>query len=256
MKNFAFCTLTYGEKYISQGDSLINQLNGMGYHVFVLTNDMDHYTPSDLLTPIKYEKEYFSFHEKRIVVRECLKHYETAIFLDADVHIQDTDNLDIFQDIDPGVHIFANFGNIGLTFLNDDLSICEVKGRRNTKYGNEGKEILDRLGYRYTRIYDNHHEGYLEHFLEGRWIVKKDGGTEEKFLEIWDSLVDFCEQMDIKMNYLDTIGSGEGSVMSIAAYNSGIKIHSVSRMVGFVIRHFISNYVEKVNNIKPWNMAG
>ena len=79
---------------------------------------------------------------------------------------------------------------------------------------------------------------------------------EKKFFEIWESLVDFCEGMDIKMNYLDTIGAGEGSVMSISAYNSGIKVHSVSNLVGFITKHFISNYVEKVNNIKPWNIAG
>lgn len=256
MRNFAFCTLTYGEKYLTFGDSLINQLNGMGYHVFVLTNNMEHYTPNNLLTPVEYKKEYFSFHEKRIVMQECLKHYDTAIFLDADVHIQNIDNLDIFQDIEPGIHIFSNFGTIGLTFLNDDLSICEVKGRRNTKYGKEGLELLNKLGYSYTRIFDKTIEGYLEHFLEGRWVVKKDDGKEERFFEIWESLVDFCEGVDIKMNYLDTIGAGEGSVMSIAAYNSGIKVHSVSRLVGFINQHFISNYIEKVNNIKPWNIAG
>ena len=256
MKNFAFCTLTYGEKYVNFGDSLIGQLNGMGYHVFVLTNDMNHYTPSELLTPIEYKKEYFSFHEKRVIVQECLKHYDTAIFLDADVHIKDIDNLDKFQDIEPGLHIFSNFGTVELTFLNDDLSICEIKGRRNTKYGKEGLELLNKHGYTYKRIFDKTVEGYLEHFLEGRWIVKKDDGKEKRFFEIWESLVDFCEGMDIKMNYLDTIGAGEGSVMSIAAYNSGIKVHSVSNLVGFITKHFISNYVEKVNNIKPWNIAG
>lgn len=256
MRNFAFCTLTYGEKYLTFGDSLINQLNGMGYHVFVLTNNMEHYTPNNLLTPVEYKKEYFSFHEKRIVMQECLKHYDTAIFLDADVHIQNIDNLDIFQDIEPGIHIFSNFGTIGLTFLNDDLSICEVEGRRNTKYGKEGLELLNKLGYSYKRIFDKTIEGYLEHFLEGRWVVKKDDGKEERFFEIWESLVDFCEGVDIKMNYLDTIGAGEGSVMSIAAYNSGIKVHSVSKLVGFINQHFISNYIEKVNKIKPWNIAG
>lgn len=256
MRNFAFCTLTYGEKYVNFGDSLINQLNGMGYHVFVMTNQMDHYTQSELLTPIEYKKEYFSFHEKRVVMQECLKHYDTAIFLDADVHIQNINNLDIFQDIEPGIHIFSNFGTIGLTFLNDDLSICQSEGYRNTKYGKEGLELLNKLGYKYTRIFDKTVEGYLEHFLEGRWIVKKDNDKEKRFFEIWDSLVDFCEEIDIKLKYVDTIGAGEGSVMSIAAYNSGITVHSVSRLVGFITSHFISNYVEKVNNIKPWNIAG
>lgn len=256
MKNFAFCTITYGDKYIGFGNSLIKQINDMGYHIFVLTNNISHYAQTEILTPIQYEKEYFSFHEKRIVMQECLKHYETAIFLDADVHIQGVDNLDIFQDIDPGLHIFANFGDISLTFLNDDISVCNIKGNRNTKYGKEGLDILNRLGYKYEKIFHEKSKGYLEHFLEGRWIVKKDNGNEIKFFEIWDSLVDFCEEIDIKLNYMDSIGAGEGAIMSIAAYNSGIKLHSVSNLVGFINRHFISNYVEKINKTKPWNIAG
>lgn len=256
MKNFAFCTLTYGDKYVKYGDTLIHQLNDRGYHVFVLTDNPDHYTENELLTVIKYKKDYFSFHEKRVVVRECLKHYETAIFLDADVFIKDIDNLDIFENIDVGLHIFANFGNIGLTFLNNDITECETKGNRNTKYGNEGKELLHKLNYEYEKIYDGKVKGYLEHFLEGRWILKKDNGNEIKFLEIWDSLVDFCEKKDIELKYFDTIGAGEGAVMSISSYNSGIKTHSVSTLVSFINKHFISNYEEKLNNIKPWDIAG
>ena len=255
MKNFAFCTLTYGEKYIRFGDSLIKQLNDMGYHVFVLTNDINHYTSSELLTTIEYKKEYFSFHEKRVVMQECLKHYETAIFLDADVYIKDIDNLDIFETVEPGLHIFANFGHIGHTFLNDDISMCGGKGLRNTKYGKKGLELLNKLGYQSERLLHDNLVWY-EHFLEGRWMIKKDNGKENRFFEIWDSLVDFCEQTDIELGYVDSIGAGEGSVMSISAYNSGIKVHSVSNLVGFIIQHFISNYEEKVNNIKPWNIAG
>lgn len=255
MKNFAFCTLTYGEKYIKFGDSLIKQLNDMGYHVFVLTDNVNHYSPSDLLTPIEYKKEYFSFHEKRVVVQECLKHYETAIFLDADVYIKDTDNLDIFETVEPGLHIFANFGHIGHTFLNDDITKCGGKGLRNTKYGKKGLELLNKLDYQYERLLHDNLVWY-EHFLEGRWMIKRDDGKEDRFFEIWDSLVDFCEQMDIELGYTDSIGAGEGSVMSISAYNSGIRVHSVSNLVGYIIKHFISNYEEKVNNIKPWNIAG
>lgn len=256
MKNFAFCTLTYGEKYINFGDSLIKQLNDMGYHIFVLTNKIEHYNSTELLTPLKYEKNYFSFHEKRTVVKECLKQYETAIFLDADVYIQNIDNLDIFQDVSEGIHIFSNFGTVETTFLNTDITPCSVKGLRNTKYGNKGLEFLNKFNYKFKKLYNGSHEGYLEHFLEGRWLIKKDNNLENKFFEIWDNLSKFCEEIDIELNYLETIGAGEGSIMSIAAHNSGIKVHSISNLTTFVHNHFISNYVEKVNNIKPWNIAG
>lgn len=255
MKNFAFCTLTFGEKYVNLGDSLIKQLNDMGYHIFVLTNDMDHYVQTDLLTPIQYKKNYFSFHEKRIIVQECLKYYETAIFLDADVYIKDIQNLDVFSNIEPGLHIFACLGTIYNTFLSDDMARCERKGARNTKYGPRGIELLDKLGYQTKRIIHGELD-YYEHFLEGRWMIRKDNDKEKRFFEIWDSLVDFCEQIDIELKYVDDIGAGEGGVMAISAYNSGIKVHSVSHYTGFIITHFISNYSEKVNNTKPWNIPG
>jgi hypothetical protein len=255
MKDFAFCTLTYGDKYLEFGDSLIKQINDLGYHIFVLTNVPKHYTESNLLTVVEYQKPYFSFHEKRIVMKECLKNYDSAIFLDADVFIKDVDNLDDFKDMSPGFHTFANMGNLMNTFLNDDLSPCVAEGRRNTKYGKQGLELLEKLGYRYKRIFHQINEGYLEHFLEGRWAIKKDG-HEDRFFEIWDSLVDLCERIDIELGFTSSIGAGEGAVMSIAAYNSGMDVHSVSPLVSFINKHFISNYVEKMNNLKPWNIAG
>lgn len=257
MSNFAFCTLTYGEKYVTFGDSLIKQLNDMGYHIFVMTDTPEHYTQNELLTVVGYTKSYFSFHEKRVVMRECLKHYDTAIFLDADVFIQGVDNLDFLSDINPGLHIFATFGNIGLTYCSDDISICEVPGRRNTKYGKEGLDFAKKNEYKLKKVY---HEGfpedYIEHYLEGRWIIKKDNGTEDKFFEIWDNLSVFTEDFDIRYNYLETIGSGEGSVMSIACYNSGIKYKGISSLVTQINKIFISNYREKLDGTKPWNIAG
>jgi hypothetical protein len=257
MSNFAFCTLTYGEKYLKLGDHLIQQLNDMGYHIFVLTDSPDYYTPNDLLTVIPYTKPYFSFHEKRVVMRECLKNYETAFFLDADVHIEGVDNLNFLNDIESGLHIFATFGNIGLTYCSDDISKTEDPNKRNTKYGEKGLEFAKEYGYELKRVYHpGYPEDYVEHFLEGRWIIKKDGGKEEKFFEIWDNLCDFTEKFDIEHGYLNTIGAGEGGIMSIACYNSKINYKGISPLVSIVTKTFISNYQEKVDGTKPWNIAG
>lgn len=255
MTNLGFCTLTYGEKYINYGDNLIKQLNDMGHHVFVLTNDMNHYKESDILTPLKYEKEYFSFHEKRKVVQECLKYYDSALFLDADVHIES--NFDFNEKITPGLHIFATFGNIGLTFCSNDITKCGNINNRNTKYGNEGIEFAKKNNLKLKKIY---HKGfpeeYLEHFLEGRWLIKKDNGFENVFFEIWDLITEFTEEFDIRYGYTNTIGSGEGAAMSIAAHNSGITFNGVSPLVSTINKTFISNYQEKINGTKPWNIAG
>jgi hypothetical protein len=44
--------------------------------------------------------------------------------------------------------------------------------------------------------------------------------------------------------------------MSIACYNSGLTFNGVSPLVTLINKFFISNYKEKVDGVKPWNIAG
>ena len=258
MDNFAFCTIVYGEKYNKLSKKLIEQITGLGHTIYVLTDLPDELPNDNKIIKIKYEKEYFSFHEKLRIVKECLKTFETAIFLDSDVVLLNINDLSFFNDIKPGLHIFATFGNIGSTFFSDDHQPCPFENARNTKYGLHGVEIMERFGYKYKKQYHKEvdREDYLEHFLEGRWIIKKDNGKENDFLNVWESLVDFCESFDISLGYTKTIGAGEGAVMSIAAYNSKITSHVISPLVATINKHFISNYQEKLDGTKPWNIAG
>jgi len=258
MNNFAFCTIVYGEKYRKLSEKLITQIIEFGHTIYVLTDKPELLPENKQVIKIQYTKKYFSFHEKLVVVRECLKTYETAIFLDSDVVLLNISNLNFFNDILPGLHIFATFGNIGSTFFSDDYSPCPFDGARNTKYGLKGVEMMNKFNYKYKKQYHKEvdNEDYIEHFLEGRWILKKDNGKEKKFLKIWENLVDFCEEFDISLGYNKNVGAGEGAVMSIASFNSGITSHVVSPLVGTINKHFISNYQEKVDGTKPWNIAG
>lgn len=257
MNNFAFCTMTYGEKYLRLGDVLINQLTSLGGHVFVLTSDVSHYNERSGITAIEYTKPYFSFHEKKTVMRECLKHYQTAIFLDADVVLkEEVKDLNIFQEVMPGIHILATFGNIGNTFISEDVAPCPNLSFRNTKYGKAAVKFLEDNGYQSKKLWHNITMDYIEHYLEGKWLLSRDEGKEEKFFEIWDKLADFTEKIDIELGYLNTIGAGEGGAMSIATYNSGITAHIPSLLCGYINRNFISNYQEKMDGTKPWNIAG
>jgi hypothetical protein len=81
-------------------------------------------------------------------------------------------------------------------------------------------------------------------------------GKEHIFLKIWDSLVKFCEDFDKTLGYTKSIGAGEGAAMSIAAHNSGITINNPSVLTYTIHQHFISNYQEKMDGTKPWNIAG
>lgn len=254
MKNLAFCTVAHGDNCISRSLELVENIKNLGYHLFVLTDDPKKYKEYENVTAIKYEIPYFSFHSKRLIAMECLNYYETAFFLDCDVVIKDAEDLNIFEDMKPGLHIFANFGDLSNSFLNEDVFACKGCQNRNTKYGKEGRDFLEKMGYKYKMKYGDQ-MGYLEHFLEGRWMIKKDNGNEALFFKIWDLIADFCEKKDIELGYYSNIGAGEGAAMSIAAHNSGIKVNHYTNL-SFVLKHFISNYRRKMEGSVPWEMPG
>ena len=255
MRTFAFCTITYGDKYLKLGDNIINQLTSLGHTFYVLTTDPERYTSNANVVAVKYTHSYFSFHQKRLIIRECLKKFDTAIFLDADVVLQGDFDFKSLESVPPGLHIFATFGNIGLTFLNTDNPPCRGPNLRNTKYGNDGRRLLDALGFKYIRDFHGTPD-YLEHFLEGKWMISRDGGREQLFLDNWEKIANLCEETDIRLGFTSSIGAGEGGAMSIAAFNSGILIHCTSPYTSCINKHFISNYQEKIEGTKPWNIAG
>jgi hypothetical protein len=253
--------MAYGENYLEWSESLIEDVTSRGAEIFVLTNAPEYYKKikNEKLRIVEYAKPYFSFHEKKTIIRECLKHFDMAVFLDADVRIFELDNFDFLNRAENGLHVFYAFGNIGDTFLNNDISPCRAPGLRNTKYGHEGQMFLEQSGLKYKRNY--HGPGYpdhfLEHYLEGKWAIKKDDGRENLFLEIWDKIADFSEKFDMDRGYIDTIGAGEGAHVSIAAYNSKIKINlRQHEITNFFTQNFISNYARKMSGEAPWNIAG
>lgn len=261
MNDFAFCTLACGDKYLKNSKDLINDVISRGGHIFVMTSSPDYYEDisNENLKIIHYKKPYFSFNEKRNIVNECLKKFSTAVFLDADVRIFDIDNFNFLNNIEDGLHIFNSFGDIGNTFLNEDVHPCYSLGLRNTKYGKAGLDFLEQKNLKYKKNYHGigYPDGYLEHFLEGKWILKKDNGKENIFLKIWNEISEFSEKIDIDLGYKDTIGAGEGAHMSIAAYNSNIKINFRHYpLINIISNNFISNYERKVSGEISWNTAG
>jgi hypothetical protein len=261
MNNFAFCTVTYGDQYLKWSENLIADILSKNGDLFILTSEPDFYKniSSKNLTIIPYGKPYFSFNEKKTVVKECLKYFSAAVFLDADVRIFNIDNFDFLNEIDNGLHIFNCFGDLGNTFLNEDVHPCYSLESRNTKYGKVGLRFLEQKKLKYKKNYHGagYPDYYLEHFLEGKWILKKDDGRENIFLNIWDELADFSEKIDIELGYKNTIGAGEGAHMSIAAYNSNIKLNlGHGPLCSIINNDFVSNYERKVSGEINWRMIG
>jgi len=263
MSDLAFCTLTYGEKYRKFSHDLIKQVLSFNKPIYILTDYVEEYEnySKEYVKVFRYTLDHFNFHEKRVIVEECLKENDAAFFLDADVHIMGCENLNFLDNLNPGLHIFDSFGTIKDSFLNDDnppIWLCDNPQARNTKYGQLGLNFLKEHNLK-TKI-DYHHTGieddYLGHFLEGRWILKKQNGLEQNFLKTWKMLSDFTNPIDRKLGYTHCMGAGEGAHMSIAGYNSGIDVFSPSPISYFIRSYFISNYIQKTTGDKPWNIAG
>lgn len=261
MNNFAFCTIAYGEKYLKWSKDLISDILSKNSSIFILTNSPDFYQDVDSknLTIVSYDKPYFSFNEKKTIVRRCLLDFEAAVFLDADVRIFGIENFDFLNNIDNGLHIFNTFGTIENTFLNGDIQRCQSSDSRNTKYGQSGLEFLEQKNLKYKKNYHGpgHPDDYLEHFLEGKWILKKDNGRENIFLDIWEDLSSFSEKIDMELGYKNNIGAGEGGHMSIAAHNSNIKLNiRRAPLCSIINKNFVSNYERKVLGEIDWKMIG
>lgn len=252
------CTVAYGEKYRQFSLNLINQVLNMNGIILVLTDDINFYDKinNENLFVFEYENSFFSFHDKRIIAERVLKEYDDTLFLDADVEIKELDNLNLLQNQNEGIQFFDSFGDIGNFFLNEPSTNENDKNVRNAKYGKRGLDFLRNNQLLYTKIH-NGKENYIEHFLEGRWYIKKDYNENyKKFFKIWDNLAKFCEKEDFRLGYIDNIGAGEGSAMSIDAYNSYPNFKNNPSLLPYIRKYFISNFIEKTKGIKPWNIAG
>jgi hypothetical protein len=275
--NFTFCTLACGRKYIDHSDYLINDIISKGASIFVLTDNTDHYEKyqNKNIKIIKYEKNYFSYNEKRTVVRECLKYFDTAVFLDADVRVMNLEDFDFLNNVQNGLHIFNLVGNIKSTFSdypNRGQDIINYADQNNLKYKrsyNSQKDPLQAIKIKDQKVdlgatistnegsvFIFSGEEHIEHFLETKWILKKDNGKEIDFLNIWDGLAEFSNETELDLEYVNGKGASgkdkgsEGAYMSIAACSSSIRIScDLSEKFN---KHFISNYERKLSGELPW----
>lgn len=265
--DLAFCTISHGEKYVNYSKNLIRQITSLGYPIFVYTTSPEQYSDiphtldtndnTKLVKIIKNNNPYFSYHQKLEIAKIAIQRYNIMFYLDCDVELINLElSMEPFINCEPGLHIFSNLGSLENFFFNDDINVCQNSTNRNTKYGKEGLKFISSNGWKYKKIYHGPDEDYLEHFLEGRWLLKRDEGKEFIFFDIWQKIREFCEKKDIELGYLHTIGAGEGGAMSIAALNSGIKMNVVSPLISIVKHNFISNYQDKLNNLTPWNLPG
>jgi|688.fasta_scaffold120745_3 hypothetical protein len=226
MKNFVIGIASVGVKYHDKTIKLINDVNNViDVNFIILTDNPDIFKFSDRITTVKYENDRFSFHDKKILFKEGFKKYEHVILMDADHGLRDVHFLNEITDLDlePGIYPQVLWKHPADCSFENFIS---GKSPRMT-YGLEFKDFC----LESSLLVDD-----VILFQESFLIIRKDERI-NRFMEVWDSLADFCNKKDIERNQ-HVLGYGEGYSIGVAIRNSGLPIHENSQAVHMIVRNF------------------
>lgn len=207
--NTCFCTLAIHRPYRERARQLFADTPGVPW--IVLTDEPEDFadlpvhairhTPAGPMAIDFLTKKILppnstgrpAYHDKRFVLREALKDFDTAIFLDADTRIGSLPQL---PQVRPGLAVTKYLQ----TSIADHL----------TRWGTERRPLFEELAV--------HLAGDVELLNTARWCsetlfaVTKDG-NEGKFLETWRQSAEFLQNKGLF--------SGEGGAIGLAAVCAG-----------------------------------
>ncbi len=110
MNDIAFGIFCFGDEYYYKGTfEKIEKLQNSGFECYVLTDVPNRFN----CNTITYNRNYKSYHDKMILIKEIIKKHKICILLDADLHITDYSFLDVLKTY--------NFKN-GITYVDTLLS--------------------------------------------------------------------------------------------------------------------------------------
>jgi hypothetical protein len=195
-----FCTLAIGENYASHAAFLIADLEAYGAPTLVVTDSPQYFKKFSNVKIIEHRPQKFTYHDKRIALKEALKLGDTAIFVDADTAIWFGADRRVIRkalthSFPPGLHASRLFpaGHF-------DYPHIEAKARA--------------WGYEFDRN--------VITYWEGLFALSKDQHL-EKFFAYWDK---FAEEANERGHN----GAGEGTCFGIAAEAAGIGRHYTTHM--------------------------
>lgn len=174
-----------------------------------LAQDLEKYSPQTPLVILTDQPKYFSsypnvlafkhrqqsigcYHDKRFVINQALKFFESCIFIDADLRILDF--LPENMEWQPGITGHTIWTNI----LKHNKNPFEI-------------QLLERIA---KKLELNLEE--VSFVREALFVVTKDSGKETDFLKCWDQIAPFLE--------LQGFVRGEGHSIGLAAAKAGLKI--------------------------------
>jgi hypothetical protein len=204
-----FCTLAVGENYARHAAFLIADLEAYHIPTVVVTDSPQVFKKFAKVKIIEHRPAKFSYHDKRIALKEALKLGDTAIFVDADTAIWfGADRRMVRQalahNFPPGLHASVLFP-AGYY----DYPHIESKAKQ--------------WGFEFDRN--------VITYWEGLFALSKDEHM-EKFFTYWDQFAGEAAERGHN-------GAGEGTCFGIAAEAAGIKRHYTTHMMKSTLPYFL-----------------
>jgi hypothetical protein len=206
-----FCTLAMGDSHAGLAAFLIADLEVYKVPTVVVTDSPKYFKKFPHVNIVEHRPKKFSYHDKRIALKEALKLGETAIFVDADSAIWfGADRRVVRQAMayafPPGLHA-------------SKLSPEDVYYFPHIE--NLGRE----WGLNFNRNVISYWEGLFA-------LTKHD--KVDQFFGIWDRFAEEAEQRGYN-------GAGEGACFGIAAEATGLPrhytIHMMQSMLPYLLWH-------------------
>jgi hypothetical protein len=201
-----FCTMAFGRRFADQARYLVADLGDFGARILVLTDHPAIFRRFRNAVVRPHFPEKFSYHLKRIAVRETLLLEPSATFIDADGVLRHGVPRELIRRalsyrFPPGFH-------------GSKIRTIEEAG----SYVYPEKEAL---GKSWGISFDREAITYQEMLFN---LTREEGG-EELFLKIWDRFA-------VAADAAGEDGSGEGTCIGIAAHGSGLTLHGTRHMDG------------------------
>jgi len=199
MRN-VICTLAMGKQHAEYARFLAADMGVYRVPFVVLTDVPQAFQSFPHVHIIEHRPAKFSYHDKRIAVKEGLKRGETAIFVDADSAIWfGADRRAVRKALN---HVFPPGLHASRLFPAGHYEYPHIE------------KIAKQWGYEFDRN--------VITYWEGLFAVSKDANL-ELFFAYWDRFADEARGRDYN-------GAGEGTCFGIAAEAAGIQRHYTTHM--------------------------
>jgi hypothetical protein len=196
-----YCTLAMGEQHADLARYLAADLGVYEAPLVVLTDHPEIFSGLSHVQVVEHRPEKFSYHDKRVALREALKRGKTAIFIDADSAIwfgadRRAVRKALAYSFPPGLHA----GKL----LPEDIYCFP-----------QTENLAKEWGLKFNRN--------VISYWEGLFALTHDAPLDQ-FFAIWERFAEEANQRGYN-------GAGEGACFGIAAEASGLTRHYTTHMM-------------------------